>query len=86
MNEQTEMEKCTVYKRRGDRCEIKCKLGLWSVDGPCGLALMSEANHYFQQYRDDGEYDKLLTTNAELRGAKPIGEESRSNDVLDGGN
>ena len=24
--------------------------------------------------------------NAELRGAKPIGEESRSNDVLDGGN
>ena len=27
-----------------------------------------------------------LTPNAELRGAKPIGEESRSNDVLDGGN
>lgn len=27
-----------------------------------------------------------LPANAELRGAKPIGEESRSNDVLDGGN
>lgn len=26
------------------------------------------------------------TSNAELRGAKPIGEASRSNDVLDGGN
>ncbi len=30
------------------------------------------------------EVDIML--NAELRGAKPIGEASRSNDVLDGGN
>ena len=28
----------------------------------------------------------LVAANAELRGAKPIGEASRSNDVLDGGN
>ncbi len=60
--EQTDMEKCCIYKRRGDRCEIKCKLGLWSVDGPYGLALIDEANHYFQQYRADGEYDKFLNT------------------------
>lgn len=34
-----------------------------------------------------GKHVQMLTTsNAELRGAKPIGEESRSNDVLDGGN
>lgn len=66
MSEQTEMEKCTVYKRRGDRCEIKCKLGLWSVDGPYGLKLMNEANHYFQQYKADGEYDKLLTLSVKL--------------------
>lgn len=77
MNEQTEMEKCTVYKRRGDRCEIKCKLGLWSVDGPYGLALMNEANHYFQQYKDDGEYDKLLTPNVELTGAAPTGGDAK---------
>ena len=68
MSEQTEMEKCTIYTRRGDRCEIKCRLGLWSVDGLYGLALINEANHYFQQYKSDGEYDKLLTHNMKLRG------------------
>lgn len=62
MSELTEMEKCTTYKRVGERCEIKCRLGLWSVDGPYGLALINEADHYFQQYKSDGEYDELLTT------------------------
>jgi hypothetical protein len=60
MSEQTEMEKCTIYKRRGERCEIKCRLGLWSVAGPYGLALINEADRYFQQYKSDGEYDELL--------------------------
>ena len=60
MNEKTDMEKCTIYKRRGDRSEIKCSLGLWSVEGPYGLTLINEANRYFQQYKADGEYDKLL--------------------------
>ena len=62
MNEQTDMEKCTVYTRRGDRCEIKCKFGLWSVEGPFGLALIREAEHYFRQYKEDGEYRELLST------------------------
>ena len=61
METQTDMEKCTIYMRRGDRCEIKCKLGLWSVEGPYGLELINEANHYFRQYKEDGEYDALLT-------------------------
>lgn len=56
----TDLEKCATYTWRGDRCEIKCKLGLWSVEGPYGLALLNEAEHYFQQYKADGEYDKLL--------------------------
>jgi hypothetical protein len=56
----TDMEKCVTYKRRGDRCEIKCKLGLWSVEGPFGLRLINEASHYFEQYKADGEYDKIL--------------------------
>ena len=60
MNKKTDMEKCTAYKRRGGMCEIKCRLGLWSVEGRYGLALINEANHYFQQYKADGEYDKLL--------------------------
>ena len=61
MNEQTDMEKCTIYTRRGDRCQIKCRLGLWSVEGPYGLALINEADHYYQQYKADGEYDELLS-------------------------
>ncbi len=60
MKKQTEMEKCTIYTRRGNGCEIKCRLGLWSVEGPYGLALINEAKRYFEQYKADGEYDKLL--------------------------
>lgn len=63
MNKQsdlTEIERCTVYTRKGGRCEIRCRLGLWSVEGPYGLSLINEAEHYFQQYKEDGEYDKLL--------------------------
>ena len=61
MDNRTDMEKCTIYKRRGDRCEIKCRLGLFN-----------EANHYFQQYKEDGEYDKLLTP-TEVIGAPTAG-------------
>lgn len=57
---QTDMEKCTIYTRRGDRCEIKCRLGLWGVEGPYGLALINEAERYFRQYKEDGEYNELL--------------------------
>lgn len=57
---QTELEKCVVYTRQGDRCTIRCKLGLWSVEGPYGLALINEAEHYFRQYKEDGEYEELL--------------------------
>lgn len=62
MDKRTDMEKCCIYRRRGDRCEIKCRLGFWSVEGPYSLQLINEANHYFQQYRADGEYDELLNT------------------------
>jgi hypothetical protein len=63
MKEKTDLEKCTIYKRHSDRCEIKCRLGLWGVEGPYSLALITEAEHYFQQYKADGEYDKLLNVN-----------------------
>lgn len=62
MDEQTELEKCATYTRIGDKCQIKCKLGLWSVEGHYGLALINEAEHYFQQYKADGEYNELLGT------------------------
>ncbi len=56
----TDIEKCTTYKRRGDRCTISCNLGLWSVEGTYGLALINEASHYFRQYKADGEYSEIL--------------------------
>lgn len=59
-NNKTEFEKCVVYKKHGDSCEIKCRLGFWSVEGLFNIALIHEANHYFQQYKEDGEYDELL--------------------------
>lgn len=56
----TDMEKCTTYKRRGDVCTISCKLGNWSVSGPYGMQIINEASRYFEQYKQDGEYDGLL--------------------------
>jgi len=55
-----EIEKCTTYRRVGDVCTISCKLGLWSVSGKYGLALMNEADHYFEQYAADGEYSSII--------------------------
>lgn len=38
------------------RVRIKCKKGLWSVEGPMKEAV-NEAIHYFKQYWNDGEYE-----------------------------
>lgn len=54
------MEKCATYTRVGERCEIKCRLGLWAVSGKYGLDLINEANHYFEQYKADGEYSEII--------------------------
>ncbi len=56
----TDIEKCTTYRRVGDVCTISCNLGLWSVSGEYGLVLMNEANHYFEQYKSDGEYSSII--------------------------
>ena len=56
----TDMEKCVTYRRAGPVCTISCNLGLWSVQGPYGLKLIGEAEHYFNQYKADGEYSDIL--------------------------
>lgn len=56
----TELERCATYTRVGDTCTISCKLGLWEVSGPYGVQLINEAEHYFQQYKADGEYHQIL--------------------------
>ena len=60
MTEMKEFNACTLYTRRGDRCTIACKLGLWRVDGEYGLPLINEALHYWRQYKSDGEYSSII--------------------------
>lgn len=60
MANETEMEMCTTYIRQDKSCTISCKLGLWSVSGPYGLALINEAHNYFMQYKRDGEYSEII--------------------------
>ena len=60
MSELTDFEKCTTLKRFLRGSCITCKLQLWQVSGQYGPDLIREANHYFQQYESDGEYDELL--------------------------
>jgi hypothetical protein len=56
----SELEKCTTYRRDGSNCTITCNLGLWEVSGNYGLQLINEAEHYFQQYKSDGEYYQII--------------------------
>jgi len=55
-----DLKKCATFKFFDGRCEIRCKRDLWCVDGYWGVGLVHEANYYFQQYKEDGEYDDLL--------------------------
>ena len=40
---------------------IKCRLGLWLVEGPDHAFVESSAQHYWMKYYADGEYAQLLT-------------------------
>ncbi len=60
MDNMSDMEKCTTYRREDETCTISCNLGLWAVSGKFGLALINEATHYFEQYKSDGEYSEIL--------------------------
>jgi hypothetical protein len=52
-----------LYKRNTERyrvqhrCAIRCKKGLWSVNGPDFKSIEGEAMRYFFQYLEDGEYN-----------------------------
>ena len=60
MMKMSDMEKCTVLTRNGDSCSIECIYGLWEVTAQYGIDLVREASHYFEQYKSDGEYYKIL--------------------------
>lgn len=54
-----DMKRCVKIKRKDGITIIECRLGLWVVSGPYSDA-MREAVRYFEQYKQDGEYEHLL--------------------------
>ncbi len=60
MSNETELEKCSIYKRNGSICTITCRLGLWKVTGKYDLALINKAEDHFQQHKANGDYKKIL--------------------------
>jgi len=60
MNSLTEYRKCTNLSVVKGRTIIACKLGLWSVDSLCHSRAHHEAQHYFLQYKSDGEYSGII--------------------------
>jgi hypothetical protein len=51
---------CSTSSRDGVYYKVSCKLGLWSVEGSDCIKVLSEAVHYFEQYRSDGEYHEII--------------------------
>ena len=56
-------DRCTTTRRldRGKRVEVRCRLGLWSVETSNLATARAQAKHYWVQYWQDGEYDSLLS-------------------------
>jgi len=69
-------DRCVVRKSKGSRYEIKCRLGLWEVEGPYRESVEGEARHYWQQYFADGEYQKHLPNVADEATASKKGTKS----------
>ena len=54
--------RCIVRIDRPDgRREIYCQKGFWSVSGADRDAVEREARHYWIQYFNDGEYNRLIS-------------------------
>lgn len=52
--------KCTNISFNEGVWEVECKLGLWSVSGSDRDTVCREGKHYFEQYKEDGEYYEIL--------------------------
>ena len=53
------MALCVNETKKGNKVEIACKMGLWSVIGNESDVYFN-ALHYFKQYMDDGEYSSII--------------------------
>lgn len=52
--------KCTTSELKDGMFHIDCKLGLWSVSADTLDEAYREAQHYFNQYKQDGEYSSII--------------------------
>lgn len=55
-----EFSKCVKIKHNKHGFEAECKLGLWSVTAQSIEDVISEAERYFIQYKEDGEYSSII--------------------------
>ncbi len=60
MTELEQFEKCTTSTIVNGRISLKCKLGLWEVEANDSDRVYLEAFHYWRQYKNDGEYYRLI--------------------------
>ena len=56
----TEFNECIEMAFDGNTWYISCRLGLWSVQSECKDTAKDEAFNYFRQYKEDGEYYKII--------------------------
>lgn len=56
----SEFESCIKRKALDCTYRIDCIFGLWGVEGDSKTLVESEAFHYWQQYKMDGEYYMIL--------------------------
>lgn len=55
-----EFWKCTNVKFDGVMWSIDCVIGLYGVTASSRVEAEKEAFHYFNQYREDGEYSSII--------------------------
>jgi hypothetical protein len=65
-------DKCVERKRIKDgTLEIHCKRGNWCVSGRDHGRVEADARHYWYQYKQDGEYDSLLSNSVNHTNSPP---------------
>lgn len=53
-------DKLVIKKEIDGVYEYECPKGLWGVSGKHKPSVSTEAQHYFWQYMEDGEYEDLI--------------------------
>ena len=56
----SDFEKCVEYSCNDGTFKVTCIKGLWSVAGNDKIQVEHKALHYFEQYREDGEYYDII--------------------------